>query len=88
MNDIEQQVREEIKKFINLRWKEKLRWFINLRWIACVGVFIVITCAKYILKIDLVLLPLYLGNILLIFCNTLFFLYNKQIDKRNDEQFL
>jgi len=87
MDDIEQQVREEIKKFINLRWKEKLRWFINLRWIACVGVFIVITCAKYILKIDLVLLPLYLGNILLIFCNTLFFLYNKQIDKRNDEQF-
>jgi signal transduction histidine kinase len=87
MDDIEQQVREEIKKFINLRWKEKLRWFINLRWIACVGVFIVITCAKYILKIDLVLLPLYLGNISLIFCNTLFFLYNKQIDKRNDEQF-
>jgi signal transduction histidine kinase len=87
MYDIEQQVREEIKKFINLRWKEKLRWFINLRWIACVGVFIVITGAKYILKIDLVLLPLYLGNILLIFCNTLFFLYNKQIDKRNNEQF-
>jgi len=87
MDDIEQQVREEIKKFINLRWKEKLRWFINLRWIACVGAFIVITGAKYILKIDLVLLPLYLGNILLIFCNTLFFLYNKQIDKRNNEQF-
>jgi len=87
MDDIEQQVREEIKKSINLRWKEKLKWFINLRWIACVGVFIVITAAKYILKIDLVLLPLYLGNILLIFCNTLFFLYNKQIDKRNDEQF-
>jgi len=85
----ENEIKERLVEFVNLRWKEKLKWLINLRWIAVVGLFIVITFTKNILKIDLFLLPLYTGNLVLVFCNILFFFYNKRLVsyEEKDKQF-
>lgn len=85
----EEELRERLRQFIDLRWKEKLRWLINLRWIAAVAVFIVITGVRYILNIELPLFPLYLGNFVLFFCNILFFFYHQQLElcEEKDEQF-
>lgn len=81
---IEQEIKERLNQFIDLRWKEKLRWFISLRWIAVVGLFFVITGTRYILKIELPVFQLYLGNFVLFFYNILFFLYNRKLEIHKD----
>lgn len=85
----EEEIKERLNQFINLRWKEKLNWFITLRWLAAIGVFIVITVVRYILKIELPLFALYFGNFALVFCNILFFFYYQRLEsyKEKDEQF-
>ncbi len=75
----EEEVREKLRQFINLRWKENLKWLVNLRWISVIAVFVVITATKYVLKIDLPLLPLYFGNLALLLSNILFFFYLQQL---------
>ncbi|MFN3966423.1 MAG: sensor histidine kinase, partial [Endomicrobiia bacterium] len=84
----QQEIKERLKQFIDLRWKENLSWLISLRWVAVIGVFIVITVTKKILKIDLPFISLYIGNLVLFFLNVLFFFYNKKIRlyKEVDEQ--
>lgn len=63
---------------------QRIKWFINLRWLAALGVFIVITAVKFILKIELFLFPLYAGMIILIFYNVLFLFYNQRLESQKD----
>jgi len=79
----EQEIQERLNHFINLRWKEKLKWLVNLRWIAILGLFIVITGVRYVLKIELPLFHLYLGNLVLFFYNILFFFYSQRFESGN-----
>ena len=61
---------------------DRIKWFIYLRWIAIIGLFLVITISYYILKVDLHIIPLYLGNAFLLFYNSLFYLnYKRRIYK-------
>lgn len=66
---------DEFKKEL----REKINWFINLRFVAVVGVFAVVSGAKYILNIELPVFYLYLGNTILLLYNILFFLYNRKV---------
>lgn len=77
MNELKQSASER-------ELRQRIRWFINLRWFAAIGVFIVITSVRYALKIKLPLFPLYLGNIALVFYNSLFFFYNRRLESRKD----
>ncbi len=72
MNDFE-------KIFLKSELKERLRWLITLRWIAAIAVFFAITITFYVLKIQIPLAPLYIGNSLLFIYNTLFFFYYKKL---------
>ena len=58
----------------------RIRWLLNLRWFAVIGLLLVITGAKEILKIDLPMLPLYAGNAVLMLYNTAGFLYFRRLD--------
>ncbi len=61
---------------------ERIKWFIYLRWIAIIGLFLVITISYFFLKVDLHIIPLYLGNAFLLFYNSLFYLnYKRRIYK-------
>ncbi|UCH15633.1 MAG: hypothetical protein JSV22_06635 [Bacteroidales bacterium] len=65
---------------------DRIKWFIYLRWIASVGLFLVITVSYYILKVDLIVIPLYIGNGFLLVYNTLFYFhYRKSINKWLDQ---
>jgi signal transduction histidine kinase len=50
---------------------QRIRWFIALRWIAGGGLAVAITTAGPLLKLPLPLLPLYIGNLLLLVYNAL-----------------
>jgi signal transduction histidine kinase len=50
---------------------QRIRWFITLRWLAAGGLAVAITTAGPLLKLPLPLLPLYLGNLLLLAYNAL-----------------
>jgi signal transduction histidine kinase len=50
---------------------QRIRWFITLRWLAAAGLAVAITTAGLLLKLPLPLLPLYIGNLLLIAYNGL-----------------
>ena len=50
---------------------ERVEWLIQLRWLAGVMVFAVITSAVYLFHLPLPVLPLYLGNAILILYNGL-----------------
>ncbi len=76
----------EISQFLPRReLSQRIKWLINLRWLASVGLFIVITVSKYILQIDLPIVPLYTGNAALIFYNILFFIYYKRLTLLQNE---
>ena len=62
---------------LHFELRERIQWLIRLRWIAIAGVFITITGGRYLLHMDLALLPLYLGNGLLLIYNFVFYLYDR-----------
>ncbi len=64
--------------------RERITWIINLRWFAVAGVFAAISMANYVLGIKLPMLPLYLGNIVLLLYNILFFFYNKKLSLQDE----
>ena len=65
-----------IKQFIpDHEFSQRVKWLINLRWVAAVGLFIVITGARFVLNIRLPLLFLLIGNVFLILYNFLFLFY-------------
>jgi signal transduction histidine kinase len=61
----------------------RIKWFINLRWWAACGVAAILTLSKYIFKMNLPFLSLYIGNIVL-FAYNLFFLYINSTFKKQD----
>ncbi len=56
-------------------FKKRLIWLVDLRWIAVIAIFIVITGSRFILKIKLPLMQLYLGNIVILGYNIVFYLF-------------
>ena len=67
---------DELKQLLPVRDLEKrILWLINLRWLAAIGLFLVLTGARYVLKMNLPFLMLYAGNLILILYNSLFFFY-------------
>jgi signal transduction histidine kinase len=50
---------------------QRIRWFITLRWLAGGGLAVAITTAGFLLRLPLPLLPLYIGNLLLLAYNGL-----------------
>ncbi len=74
MNEINRGISNILEKELQSR----IKWFLNLRWIAVIGLFLVITFSNSILKIDLNLFPLYLGNGFLLLYNTLFYINSER----------
>lgn len=67
---------DEPKQLLPVRDLEiRIVWLINLRWLAVIGLFLVLTGARYVLKMNLPFLMLYAGNLILILYNSLFFFY-------------
>lgn len=65
---------DEPKQLLPVRDLEiRIVWLINLRWLAAIGLFLVLTGARYLLKMNLPFLMLYAGNLILILYNSLFF---------------
>ncbi len=62
------------------KFGERIKWLIKLRWIAALSLFIVITGAHYLLNIELKVVPLYIGNCILVFYNIIFSFYKKRLD--------
>ncbi|HEB29868.1 MAG TPA: HAMP domain-containing histidine kinase [Spirochaetes bacterium] len=61
----------------------RIKWFISLRWWAACGVAVILTFSKFILKLNLPFLSLYIGNIIL-FAYNLLFLYINSTFKQQD----
>ncbi len=64
--------------------KGKIRWFITLRWLAAAGLALAISGARFVLHVPLPLLPLYLGNALLILYNGICYLINRRLQTAID----
>ncbi|MFC1569969.1 histidine kinase dimerization/phospho-acceptor domain-containing protein, partial [bacterium] len=64
---------------------ERLRWLISIRWFAAVGVILVILGTRYFLKIQLDLLPLFIGTIILLTYNTGFYFVNRKLILRRGQ---
>ncbi len=60
---------------------ERIDWLILLRWIAAAGVLCVILFTHFLINVELNLPPLFIGNIILVIYNLLFFLAKKNIIK-------
>ena len=69
-----------------IEFTKRIRWLINLRWIAAAGLSIVIPAAKLLLKIDISLLKLYIGNCVLIAYNAIFFFYCLRLESYSDTE--
>jgi signal transduction histidine kinase len=75
----------ELRKFIPVRdLGQRIKWLIDLRWFACLGLFVAITVAVYVLKIELPAASLYIGNAVLFIYNIIFFFYSNQLDSQKD----
>jgi signal transduction histidine kinase len=61
---------------------QRIRWFIILRWLAAVGLALVITTTGPVLRLSLPLLPLYLGNLILVAYNGLCHLSSARLRDR------
>ena len=59
--------------------EKRIKWFIQLRWLAILGVTAVISGAKYILDINLPVIPLYAGVLVLFICNGAYSLYGNKL---------
>ena len=58
---------------------ERLRWLISIRWFAAAGVVLVILGTRGFLKIQLDLLPLFIGSIILLVYNSGFYVVNRKL---------
>jgi signal transduction histidine kinase len=75
----------ELRSFIPLKdFGQRIKWLINLRWFASLVVFVAITVAKYILKVQLPATSLYIGNTVLVVYNLVFLLYSNRLDSQKD----
>ena len=75
----------ELRSFIPPRdFGQRIKWLINLRWFASLVVFVAITVAKYILKVQLPATSLYIGNTVLVVYNLVFLLYSNRLDSQKD----
>lgn len=63
----------------------RLDWLILLRWFAGISVFCVITGVRFAFQFHLLLLPLYLGNAILLLYNSVFCLLNKWLQKNREQ---
>lgn len=63
--------------------RRRISWLILLRWIAVVGLFAVITIANFVLRLDLRVMHLYLGNAALFVSN---FAYTLSLRKMHFER--
>lgn len=80
----------ELRHFIHQKeFDRRIKWLIKLRWLAALGLFVVITGTKLLLKIDIHIFQLYLGNAVLVIYNIIFFYYYRYLDKnRNSPKWL
>ncbi|UCF96964.1 MAG: HAMP domain-containing histidine kinase [Spirochaetaceae bacterium] len=62
--------------------RKRIRWLILLRWIAVAGLFAVITISRFLLRLDLPFLHLYLGNAALLASNCSYALYFRKMHHR------
>ncbi len=60
---------------------ERIPWLIRLRWFASVGLFLVISAARFAARLDVPLLPLYAGNVLLAVLNGIYALYYRRLQR-------
>jgi signal transduction histidine kinase len=63
-----------------------LDWLIRSRWIAAAGTFLIVTGARFVLKIDLPILPLYLGVMILLIYNLLFLQYSRRLKSQMGQE--
>ena len=66
------------------KFRDRVLWLIKLRWVACAGLFLFITLTKWVLKIEIVLLPLYLGNLILLISNSIYYLSYSRLKGSED----
>ncbi|MBN2105730.1 HAMP domain-containing histidine kinase [bacterium] len=64
---------------------ERLRWLIFIRWFAAAGVFFVVLGTRYLLKIELDLLSLFIGNAILLAYNSGLNFINKKLIRRRGQ---
>jgi signal transduction histidine kinase len=64
---------------------ERLRWLIKIRWFAAAGVTGVILSTRFAMKIDLDLLPLFMGCAFLLGYNGVFYVINRQLILRRGQ---
>ncbi len=75
----------ELKNIVlSKEFKERLRWLIQIRWIAALLLIIVITLTTKFITPTLPAIPLYIGNLILVLYNTLFFWYDKTIENEEN----
>ena len=77
-------MRESAAAILKQDLRGKIRWFIVLRWLAAAGLALVITGARFLLHIPLPLLPLYLGNLFLVFYNGACYAINRRLQRQID----
>ena len=77
--------RDKYRPILAEELRGKIQWLINLRWIASICLLAVITIAALALRTELPVLPLYIGNAVLILYNSICLLVNLRLRKRENQ---
>jgi signal transduction histidine kinase len=60
----------------------RIHWLLLLRWFAAVGLFIAISATRFVLRVEVPLVPLYAGNVALVLMNVCYTLFQRALQER------